>query len=149
MEKRDSLGRRRHPNQSAGLNGLPAQGDGGADLKCPKWLGKIGAAEWQRAVNELRKLGILSSKDGAALELYAGAFEEYRLARADVLEHGIQVTTKTERGHDVQRKNPSVTVMNSAWSRCRSLVHELGMTPRSKIDGDEEKDDFEALMKLS
>ena len=148
MKDTDALGRRRHPNQSAGCKGLPVPGDGGADLVCPAWLGKGGKEGWGRAVRDLRAAGILSSKDAPALELYAGAFEEYRWARADVVKNGMTKMTKTERGHDVERKNPACTVMNSAWARCRTLLHELGLTPRSSMGAGDGGDDFEKLMGL-
>jgi len=149
MKDLDSLGRKRHPNQGAGRRGLTSDGDGADGIQCPDWLGRIGKEEWARAVKELKSLGILSLKDAPALELYAGAFEEYRWARADVVKNGIRLVTKTDRGHEVERKNPATSVMNSAWTRCRTLIHELGLTPRSKIDGDDDQDDFESLMKLS
>jgi len=149
MKDTDALGRRRHPNQNAGANGLPGAGDGGEDLTCPAWLGKVGKEEWARAVRDLRAAGILSAKDAPSLELYAGAFEEYRWARAEVVKNGITTMTKTERGHDIERKNPACTVMNSAWARCRTLLHELGLTPRSGMGSEGAGgDDFEKLMGL-
>ena len=148
VKETDALGRRRHPNQNAGSKGLPIPGDGGEALACPAWLGKVGKDEWERAVEVLRSQGILSSKDAPALELYAGAFEEYRWARADVVKNGIRIITKTERGHEVERKNPACTVMNSAWARCRTLLHELGLTPRSSMGAQGGEDDFENLMSL-
>ena len=146
MKDTDALGRRRHPNQNAGSKGLPFAGDGGEGLVCPAWLGKVGKEEWERAVKELRAAGILSAKDAPSLELYAGAFEEYRWARADVVKNGIRMTTKTERGHGIERKNPACTVMNSAWARCRTLLHELGLTPRSSMGAEGGGDDFEKLI---
>tara|TARA_B100000945_G_scaffold282623_1_gene251157 strand:- start:1283 stop:1732 length:450 start_codon:yes stop_codon:yes gene_type:complete len=148
MKNLDSLGRSRHPNQGAGRNGLPSDGQGAEKLVCPDWLGSIGKEEWKRALDELSERGILSSKDAPALELYAAAFEEYRWARADVIKNGIRMVTKTERGHEVERKNPATSVMNSAWTRCRTLLHELGLTPRSDVKGADDSDEFDQLMGL-
>ena len=147
MEK-DSLGRKRHPNQNAGSHGLPVQGDGGFSLVCPDWLGPIGKAEWHRTVEEMRAQGILSDKDGAAVELYAGAFEEYRSARDDVMQNGITIKTITDRGHEVERKNPATAVMNTAWSRAAKIQTELGLTPKGKLGAKEQSDPFEKLVAI-
>ena len=146
---KDALGRARHPNQNAGSRGFPSEGDGGHALRVPTWLGHIGVEEWNRTVDEMRAKGILSNKDGAAVDLYAAAWEEYRIARDDVMRNGITIKTVTDRGHEVQRKNPATAVMNSAWGRAAKLVCELGLTPKGESGGKIQADAFEKLAAIA
>ena len=85
---KDALGRARHPNQNAGGRGLPSEGDGGHALRVPTWLGHIGVEEWNRTVDEMRAKGILSNKDGAAVDLGKGGKERTGGVRRGVSEMG-------------------------------------------------------------
>ena len=148
MMKKDKLGRPRNNNQNAGRNGLPRDdGDGGEELTAPSYLGEVGCAAWKQAATMMRSRGILDSSDALALEMCISAYEEYRAARELVMGEGMVITTTSERGHEVQRKHPAISAMNSAWSRCKSLIHELGLTPKSGLGGKAEDDPFDRLLR--
>ena len=148
---KDSLGRTRQPGQGAGSRGKPKKGDGGKNLTCPDWLGERGAAMWHWARDSMSAQGILSDKDGPAIDLFAGAWEEYLEARAFVM--GTEKTPagvvceSQEKGKIVYRKNPAAVVMANAWNRAKSLMHELGIGPRSTIEAEDAEDAFEEMLR--
>ena len=150
--KRDSRGRRRHPNQALGRAGFPAAGDGGAGLKCPSYLGADGRAAWTEARDHLREAGILDSGDAKALELFAAAYEEFRIYRKAAIEHGPTVEVPGSTGGPVRKANPAIAAVASAHRRCEAMLGALGIGAKARATlgiskGEEELDPFEALLR--
>src|ERR1041385_7022999 len=69
----------------------------------PEGVSDLASAEWDSLVAELTELGTISSVDRAAIEMAARYAGHYHEANADVLKHGLLVTTKTG-----LKANPSI-----------------------------------------
>ena len=123
---RDRLGRRRHENQNRGAC-LPAPGDGGSNLRVPHYLGPHGKACWRQVRNAMKKSGLLDSADARALEMFAAAYEEFRVFRSDVMKNGATVITVSARGHEQARPNPALSGLRSARDTCIKLFACLGI----------------------
>jgi P27 family predicted phage terminase small subunit len=87
-------------------------------------------AEWDRIVPTLRKVGLVSDLERAALVTVCRCWS--RLVAA---EREIQASGAVLQGEAGPVVNPSVKVANDAIGQCLKLWAELGMTPagRSKL----------------
>ena len=145
-KKRDSLGRERHENQSYGAKKKPEAGigDGGSNLKCPSYLGGVGKNIWKTLKKRLADRDLLDAHDKEALEIFAAAYEEWRMARDDVMKNGFKITESGSNGFDVTKKNPSVDAMQDAWKRLKSMFGDLGIGPsaRTKLTSGESGGDL-------
>jgi P27 family predicted phage terminase small subunit len=103
----------------------------------PDYLGQVGKICYQQIVADLEMMEVADRADSKAVEAFAAAYEEYRKARKECLDNGF--TYETTVGEDEVRiiKRPEVEIMNAAWTRMRSLLPELYMTPasRQKVPG--------------
>jgi P27 family predicted phage terminase small subunit len=106
----------------------------------PPGLGKEAAAEWKRIVPDLSALGVLSRIDGKALAAYCHAFDRWMQAEKEVKRYGIVVKEPVllqgePTGFVRHKKNPAVTVSETAMKLMKSFLIEFGMTPaaRSRI----------------
>lgn len=145
--KKDSKGRTRHPNQNVGRAGLPAKGDGGRNLKCPNYFGAFGQEAWHEAIENLRDKGLMDHADSKCVEMFAGAYEEYREAREAVTMYGVLIEVdKGELGGTEMKRNPAAQQMENAWKRCVALFAEMGFSPASRRkfqdSGGEDKDEL-------
>ena len=147
MEKKDSLGRDRRPEQNAGRHGAAAKGDGAPDLiQPPGFLSEQGREAWQWARDHMEREGVLDTSDEKLLEVWACVYEEYRQAKDEVDTHGIMIECESDRGFDVVKKNPACSVAHAKLVMIKSLLHEMGIGPRNRFDKGEEKDPLAEFM---
>jgi len=71
--------RHRYDMEIKGPKGLP---------KCPRYLDKVAKEEWKSIVPLLDKMGILSTIDRTALEIYCAAYSRYRQAEIELQKNG-------------------------------------------------------------
>ena len=95
---------------------------------CPKHLTRLARAEWRRVVPELKRVGLFTIVDRAALEAYCECYATWRQAQDGLAEHGL--TCETEKGFPMQR--PEVAIANNALKQLRTFMGEFGMTPSSR-----------------
>ena len=120
-------------------------------MKVPAHLGKIGKEFYRWMWNLLKERKFLDSADVKLIEMAAGAYEDWRNARADVEANGYMITCAGPNG-SVEKNNPAVKVAEDAWKRLRSLVPEYGLSPaaRAKLAGGsgkkESEDAFESFL---
>ena len=153
-QTRDSLGRRRHPNQNSGSRSLAqaGQADGGKGIRIPAHLGKLGKESFRKLRDLLADRDFLDTADASLIELWAAAYEDWRDARKEVRDNGVTMEVEGSTGGWVTKKNPAVDVMSDAWKRMKSLVPEFGLSPsaRAKLAGssdEKDEDPLEAFLK--
>ena len=116
----------------------------GAEIEtAPDYLGVIGKICYNKVVQDLRDMGVADRADSRAVEAYAAAYEEYRMARRVCMTDGftmaVQALDEEGKVYEEKRvKRPEADVMNTAWSRMKSLLVDLYLTPsaRAKVPGD-------------
>ena len=118
-------------------------------LACPSYLRKdrIACAEWKRISGELYELGLLTSVDRAALEIYCSQYSLYRRALRDIQERGL-IATNIRSG---EKAHPSVQIAREAAKIIKAIAVEFGLTPSSRarisLPGQKCKDaEFEGLI---
>lgn len=114
--------------------------------KCPKWMGPVGRKEWRRVVPELERLGLLTVVDGAALEGYCRAYEQWVEAEKFMREHG--TIFKTEGGYIQQL--PQVAIAQKYLQIVKSFCAEFGLTPSSRsrmnVTDEDDEDEMDAII---
>jgi P27 family predicted phage terminase small subunit len=122
----------------------------------PRDLPIAAAKEWKRIAPELQALGVLAKVDRAALAAYCHAFARWFEAEQHVLEHGIIVQEPillmgVETGFFRFKKNPAVTISETAMKIMKAFLVEFGMTPSSRsrvrIEKPVEEDPMDAFLK--
>lgn len=117
-------------------------------LKCPKFLGKYGKAEWNRITPELAKLGMLTKIDHVALEMYCRHYQKWRESEDFLIEKGSIFTVKEpdvlDKDGKIVKKGgikyiqqlPQVSIAAQAAEFCRKMLAEFGLTPaaRSRLE---------------
>jgi P27 family predicted phage terminase small subunit len=94
----------------------------------PECLDDIGAAEWDRVVPELARLGLLTLVDRAALACYCCAWADLVHARKTLGEEG--QTFQTDKGYVVP--HPCVSIAAAAATRIKAFCAEFGLTPSAR-----------------
>lgn len=97
-------------------------------LEPPFFIRDEGLAEWNRVEPELRRVGILTMLDFAALVAYCGAYGRFCKAERLIQEVGLIYTTPS----GIQRIHPVVGARNDAESAMIRYAAELGITPSSR-----------------
>jgi P27 family predicted phage terminase small subunit len=111
----------------------------------PRDLSKAAAEEWIRIVPELEQLGVLTKVDRAALAAYCHAFARWFEAEKRIRKFGVIIEEpvvwrdKSLSGRlrvkvigFRHKKNPAVTVSESAQKIMKAFLVEFGMTPSSR-----------------
>lgn len=126
------------------------------DPEMPKGLSEDAATEWNTIVPELRELGVLTKIDRAALAAYCHAYARWMEAEREVARVGIVVQEPiwdrlTGRLLGVKfKKNPAVTISETAQKIMKAFLVEFGMTPSSRsrvrIEKPTEADELEQFL---
>ncbi len=97
--------------------------------ECPKWLDKVGKAEWDRKSKELYDMGVLTIVDDTFLGLYCHMYSIIVECKKIIDEAGgIEKYTK-DRNSQTQ---PVVSMMWKAIDNLKSFGASLGMSPSSR-----------------
>jgi P27 family predicted phage terminase small subunit len=102
----------------------------------PDHLTKAARGEWDRVVDALFRMGVMSDLDRAALAAYCQAYGRWvaaesalaRMAEKDTVTHGLMVRTKA--GNAIQ--NPLVGAANKAMADMVRYAAEFGLTPSAR-----------------
>jgi len=94
----------------------------------PAWLKGKARQEWKRITPELRRLGLLTIVDRAALAAYCQAYTRWVEAEAIVEKEGLIFTT--DKGYLQQR--PEVGIAQKAMQIMKAFAAEFGLTPASR-----------------
>jgi P27 family predicted phage terminase small subunit len=103
----------------------------------PEGLSIEAQHEWKSIVPELRQLGVLTKIDGKALAAYCHAFARWMEAETEIRRLGI-VVMEPIFGHGERflgckyKKNPAVTISETAMKIMKAFLVEFGMTPSSR-----------------
>jgi P27 family predicted phage terminase small subunit len=129
------------------------------DPVMPRGLSKEAAKEWRAIVPELREMGVLTKIDGKALAAYCHSYARWMEAEEEIRRVGIVVQEPiwdqtSGRLMGVKfKKNPAVTISETAMKIMKSFLVEFGMTPSSRsrvrIEKPTEGDELEEFLKGS
>lgn len=118
------------------------QNDGRLSKDPPDYLGRLAKSCWRKVVPYLESTSRVQRIDASLVEQYCTEYEMYRIAYADVGEHGIQRaiyrtlqdSTGAKIGTDFvgYRKNPAVTTMNDSLKQLKSIGSQLGLSPKAR-----------------
>jgi P27 family predicted phage terminase small subunit len=95
---------------------------------CPPELGEVARREWNRLVEELAALQLLTNLDRAALAAYCGAYAMWAEATEAIQTYGSMV--KSPSGYPVQ--SPYVSIANRQAEIMMRIASEFGFTPASR-----------------
>lgn len=95
----------------------------------PKELVPAAKREWRRITPELRRLGLLSDLDRAALAAYCQHYAVFMEACQHVQKEGVFVKPE---GETVPVQNPWFLVMRQEGEAVRKILAEFGLSPASR-----------------
>lgn len=106
------------------------------ELTMPAFLVGAARSEWRRIVPQLRRLGLATSLDRAALAAYCRAWQRWVEAEANIRRYGELV--KSPSGYALP--SPYLSIANTAMKQMREFLLEFGMSPasRTRVQPDEE-----------
>jgi P27 family predicted phage terminase small subunit len=136
-----TVGRKRQPTALKLLKGnpgkrpLPAHEPKPPASKRPRASAHLcdeAKKEFSRVAKILAPLGLLTSADQRALEIYAETYAQWKDATEHVNETGLVIRSPS----NFPIQNPYLAIANAAAKRMQALLCEFGMTPssRSKFD---------------
>lgn len=117
-------------------------------LKCPGHIkdNPIAKEEWDRIIPELYILGLLTTVDKVALEIYCTQYSIYRDAIEVIKIKGL-TTTNIRNGI---KANPSIAIAREAAKIIKAICVEFGLTPSSRgrisLPSESPEDEFEKLL---
>jgi len=94
----------------------------------PAHLDDYGSAEWDRTIESLADMQLLSKTDAAALTLYCEAWSRYRHACDAVKKYGAVLVSSSK----YMYASPYVAERDKAEKVCRSYLIEFGLTPSGR-----------------
>ena len=116
----------------------------------PTSLGVHGKRAWKKVCRVLDEMGLLSTADTTALEIYAQTYQDYRLAVENVRKIG-QLIIIAKDGKTNVKRNPADVIQERKGLMLIKLLTEFGLTPSSRARVQalpEEKDDpFEKFLR--
>lgn len=95
--------------------------------KMPSGLDTAGRVAWLALCDALEVLGILSTVDALALELYAETYSGYRHAHDMVKKHGMVIANDGK-----PKRNPYMTEVHQHKAELIKFNAEFGLTPASR-----------------
>lgn len=107
---------------------VPQPSVGGGLPACPAWLEPEAKREWRRVAPELRRLGLLTVVDRAALAGYCQAYSRWRAAEERVRDGELTFTTQT----GFVGVRPEVAIAQKSLALVRAFCHEFGLTPSAR-----------------
>ena len=117
----------------------------------PSYLGTTAKREWARLVRVLKKYGLITLLDKAALEAYCVSYGRWVDAEREIDKVGINGLIQTyESG--AQAVSPLVTIASKYHAQMKGYLAEFGLSPsarrgldiRRQDDGDKAVDDDES-----
>jgi P27 family predicted phage terminase small subunit len=124
-------GTKPHKSAAKTVGSLPAD-----EPEMPKHLTAEARKEWKRLLPLLLERGSLTPGDSAALALYAETFSRWLLAKRDVEENGLTITSTVldSSGQPVSNRkiNPSLRIVENCERSLRNFLREFGLTPATR-----------------
>lgn len=133
--------RRRYESEPDPPDGVP---------DCPDHLDEIAREEWASVCGHLQSMGLLSSADRTAIELYCISYSRYRRAVENCQKFGDVILGSNKR---VPMISPYATIQNQVFEQCRKLLVEFGLTPSARArmrvsDGKKSSNKWDGLLNV-
>ena len=94
---------------------------------CPEHLSAIARKEWERVVEQLGTLDLLTTLDRSALAAYCDTYDRWVQATQAIQKSGLVLRMGT-----TIIQSPYVEIANKSIAQMRVLLTEFGMTPSSR-----------------
>lgn len=101
-------------------------------VKCPYWLDDIAADEWDRIVDELIELGLMTNVDVSALGVYCDCYSKYVQATKKLEETGLTTEFTNKSGATNVVPSPYVNIQNKYGDMLKKYLTEFGLTPSAR-----------------
>lgn len=98
----------------------------------PADLPEVGKQEWQRVMQQLQPLGVLTAVDLSLLKSYCQHVATMETAANQLATEGYTTTMRNKGGGSYEIKSPWVTIYNEASDRASKLGQQFGFTPSSR-----------------
>ena len=102
----------------------------GACSSPPRFLKGPALTEWKRIGPELRRLGLLTKLDRAALTAYCQAWADLRWAIETIAQDG----RIAELPNGTRYRHPAVDIQIKAVEKIRAMAVEFGLTPSARAN---------------
>ena len=101
--------------------------------RCPIWLTPEAKKFWKQIVPELRRLGVLTVIDGAALAGLCQCYARWRAAEEFIATNGECYPLRDGHGKlRYMQQFPQVSIARNLLHQLRGLYQEFGLTPASR-----------------
>lgn len=101
--------------------------------ECPEWLTGDARKVWDRMIDTLNFMGVLTEADGNSLARYCVTFVRWRAAEEFLAKYGTTFPVKDDRGKvKCFMPFPEVAIANQLSQMLTRLEAEFGMTPSSR-----------------
>lgn len=106
-------------------------------IRCPRWLEPAARAEWRRVMPELRRLGLMTLVDVAALAGYCQAYARWRQAEEVLTRNGMvmEIERTDKNGKPIgayYQQRPEVSIAQKYLGIVKAFCAEFGLTPSSR-----------------
>jgi P27 family predicted phage terminase small subunit len=101
-------------------------------VKSPDWLDETARKEWDRVVDELIELGLMTNVDVSALGIYCDTYSKYVQA-TEALNSGELVVEHTNKsGATNLVPSPFINIQNKYADIIKKFLAEFGLTPSAR-----------------
>ena len=118
-------------------------------VHCPTWLDVEAKREWRRVIPELKRLGLMTIVDVAALAGYCQAYSRWQQAERVLTEKGLTMEIETKGGGMYEQQRPEVSIAQKYYALMMSTAAKFGFEPSSRsrlsVPGQRE-DELDALL---
>lgn len=101
-------------------------------VKAPSWLMDKEEAKLFRQILSLDEGEVLKKSDTLILAMLVDAIIDFRVAKQDIEENGVIITTVGERGFERTSASPYVAMKKEARQTIIKSCQELGFTPKAR-----------------
>lgn len=98
----------------------------------PEWLDDIAENEWNRVIDELIELEIVTNVDVSSLAIACDSLSKYIQAMESIEQFGLVYEEETNAGTK-RVKNPAVTVQKQYADIYKQYMSEFGLSPSSRL----------------
>ncbi|MDQ0257937.1 P27 family predicted phage terminase small subunit [Evansella vedderi] len=120
------------------------------NINCPKWLKGEGKKEWDRIVDELKELGLLTNLDVASLAICCDAYGKYVVATRQIKQKELLIEYVNAARQTNKVTNPLIQIATKYADMYKKYMIEFGLSPSARArlvsatrtEEDEEDDDL-------
>jgi P27 family predicted phage terminase small subunit len=102
------------------------------NIKKPDWLDESASKEWERVVDELVELGLMTNVDVSALAIYCDTYSKYVQATEKLNQGELVVEFTNKTGATNLVPSPYINIQNKYADIIKKFLNEFGLTPSAR-----------------